>query len=67
MSNYNMILENQVEMVELSDEAMEAVSGGGTTVNVTVESERELGRMVEDMESSSLLERLFKTSSGEDE
>ncbi len=67
MSNYNMILENQVEMVELSDEAMEAVSGGGTTITMTVESERELGRMVEDMESSSLLERLFETSSGEDE
>ena len=29
MSNYNMIHENQVEMVELSDEAMEAVAGGG--------------------------------------
>ncbi len=28
MSNLNMIRENQVEMVELSDEAMEAVSGG---------------------------------------
>ncbi len=30
MSNYDMIYENQVEMVELSDQAMEAVAGGGT-------------------------------------
>ena len=28
MSNYDLIHENQVEIVELSDEAMEAVAGG---------------------------------------
>ena len=39
MSNYNMIRENQVEMVELSDKAMEAVSGGGT-LTVTIDPER---------------------------
>ncbi len=39
MSNYNMILENQVEMVELSDEAMEAVSGGQ---KLTIELETEI-------------------------
>ena len=36
MSNYDIIHENQVnmqvEMVELSDEAMEAVAGGGVTI-----------------------------------
>ena len=40
MSNYNMNRENQVEMVELSDEAMEAVSGG-QTLTVTFGFERE--------------------------
>ncbi len=39
MSNYDMIHENQVEILELSDEAMEAVAGGDGGKEVKVEFE----------------------------